>query len=211
MTESGSGRGARTKQSIVKAAAQLIHVRGVAGTSVDDVLAESGTGKGQFYYYFENKDELVHEVLRYQLARYIEAQRPSIDNLSTWTGIRRWFDDLANQLERRKLVGGCPIGSLAAEMADRDEVLRQALADAFTEWESYLVRGLRKMKDRGSLASRAVPEELAESVMAAIQGGYLLATTKKDVRAMRLSLDAAYSFLRSFHSASGYPRTKTAR
>ncbi|MFN2389868.1 MAG: TetR/AcrR family transcriptional regulator, partial [Actinomycetota bacterium] len=59
------------------------------------------------------------------------------------------------------------------------------------------------LKDRGSLAARADVPELAETVVAAIQGGYLLATTKKDIRPMRNATRAAYSYLRSFRPSSG--------
>lgn len=189
--------GTTTKARIVEASAELIHVNGVFATSVDQVLRASGTGKSQFYYHFESKEALVHEVLRFQLSRYIAAQEPFIENLDSWKGIKEWLTALGDQHERRELLGGCPIGSLAAEMADRDEALRRELAESFAQWESYLVKGLRSLKARGLLSSRAEPADLADSVMAAIQGGYLLATTRKDIRPMRSALSAAYSYLRS--------------
>lgn len=116
--------GAKARDDILCAAADLIQVNGVAGTSIDDVLKATGTGKSQFYYYFDSKNDLVQEVLRYHLDRYLAAQRPFIEKLGTWKGIRQWLDALADQHERRDLLGGCPIGSLAAEMADRDDALR---------------------------------------------------------------------------------------
>ncbi len=194
-------KGAIRKAEIVEAAAELIHVQGVSATSVDAVLRASGTGKSQFYYYFENKEALVHEVLKFQLARYIAAQEPFIEELDTWKGIKEWMVALADQHERRELVGGCPIGSLAAEMSDRDEALRKEIARAFAHWESYLVIGLQSLKARGLLVRRADAGHLAESVMAAIQGGYLLATTTKDIRPMRSALRAAYSYLRSYRTS----------
>lgn len=191
-----------SRDAIVEAAANLIHVQGVAGTSIDDILTASGTGKSQLYYYFESKDDLVHAVLRFQLRCYIAAQQPFIENLTSWKGIAAWLEALVDQHESRKLVGGCPIGSLAAEMADRDEKLRRQLVEAFDQWESYLVAGLASLKDRGSLVAKADVAELAETVMAALQGGYLLATTKKDIRPMRNATRAAYSYLRSYRRSS---------
>ncbi|HUE95440.1 MAG TPA: helix-turn-helix domain-containing protein, partial [Longimicrobiaceae bacterium] len=60
-------RGRASKARIVEAAARLMHVNGVAATSVDEVLAESGAGKSQFYHYFRTKDELVEGVLEYRV------------------------------------------------------------------------------------------------------------------------------------------------
>jgi TetR/AcrR family transcriptional repressor of nem operon len=186
-----------TKAAIVKAAAELFHLHGVSATSVDDVLRASGTGKSQFYYYFDSKEALVHEVLAFQFERYIAAQQPFIDNLGSWKGINQWLDAIAERYEASGLLGGCPIGSLAAEMNDRDEALRQKLAESFDRWEAYLVEGLESLRQRKLLSPRANVAELAESVMAAIQGGYLLATTKKDIGSMRNTLRSAYSYLRS--------------
>jgi len=53
--KAGSPRGARTKRRIMETAFDLFHIKGVAGTSPDEIIAASGTGKGQFYYYFANK------------------------------------------------------------------------------------------------------------------------------------------------------------
>lgn len=186
-----------SKAAIVRAAADLLHLQGVAATSVDDILKASDTGKSQFYYYFQSKEALVHEVLAFQFDRYIAAQQPSIDNLGSWKGIKQWLESIADQYESRGLAGGCPIGSLAAEMSDRDEALRQKMAAAFTEWEEYLAKGLESLKQRGSLAPRTNVAELAEAVIAAIQGGYLLATTKKDIGPIRNALRSAYAYLRT--------------
>lgn len=198
MPDPPSRRGAEMKRRILHAAGDLMHQRGVAATTIDDVLDASGTGKSQFYHYFSSKNELLREVVRYQLKRYLNLQRPLLDNLSTWDAIKAWLDTLADQHEERELIGGCPIGSLAVEMVDRDEELRIEFVQAFTEWESFLAQGLAKMKKRGLMVPAADPEVLAEIAMTAIQGGYLLSTTKKDIRPMQNALDAAYLHLRSF-------------
>lgn len=195
-------RGTETRDRILTSAAELIHERGVAATSIDDILTVSGTGKSQFYLYFESKDELVHDVLRHNLQAVLDTQETLLQDLSTWKGIRAWLDALADLHQRGGLFGGCRIGSLAAEMAERDEELRLSIAEAFSRWESFLAAGLQTMKARGVLRPGADPGALAEVTMAVIQGGYLLSTTKKDIRPMRNALDAAYAHLRSFSTRS---------
>ncbi len=191
-------RGAQTRAHILATAADLIHQRGVAATSIDDILEASGAGKSQLYHYFEDKNALVREVVAHNLEVVLSAQGSRLENLSTWEGIETWLDSIADAHEDSGLVGGCRIGSLAAEVADRDQRLRLDLVDALLTWESYLVAGLEELKAQGALRPDADPEALAETTMALIQGGYLLATTKKDVRPMRNALAAAGSHLRSF-------------
>ena len=189
-------RGRETKTRIVAAAADLMHERGVAATSVDDVLAAAGVGKSQFYHYFAAKTELVEAVLRHQLDRVLREQGRF--DVATWDGIRGWLDALLAQHEARGFAGGCPLGSLVAEVADQDDRLRTVAAEAFALWEGQLAAGLRALQDRSGLRADADPEALAEEALASIQGGYLLSTAKRAARPMRGAIGAAFARLRSY-------------
>src|SRR5713101_2564670 len=62
-TATKSQKGATTRDQILDAAARLIHLRGYHCTSLDDVLRESGVGKGNFYYHFKSKEELGYAII----------------------------------------------------------------------------------------------------------------------------------------------------
>jgi len=200
MSEVLTARGKRTRLKILVTAATMIHNQGVTATSLDDVLAASGAGKSQFYHYFANKDDLVQEVLAHQFGQLVQDQGRLLQQLDTWKGIQAWFGFIVEWQRRRRLRGGCPIGSLAAEMADGDNELRQALVGAFDSWESFLARGLAAMQARGDLTPESDPAALAEATLAAIQGGILLARTKKDLQPLRNALAGAMACLRSYAS-----------
>lgn len=191
-------RGRRTRERILATAAALIHERGIQATSVDDVLAASEAGKSQFYHYFADKEELVRDVLAYQLERLLADQRPFLDRLDSFEGIEAWFAFILRLHRRRHFLGGCPIGSLASEAADRDPELRDRLADAFDAWQSFLRAGLESMRDRGELRPDANPDALAEATMAAIQGGILIAKTKKTEQPLANALAATLAALQSY-------------
>ncbi len=70
--------------------------------------------------------------------------------------------------------------------------------DAGRPWEGYLARGLERMWARGELAPAADPATLAATTLASIQGGLLLTQTRRSARPLRLALDAALAYLRSF-------------
>lgn len=188
---------------MVRAAAELMHVRGVHATSVDDVLAASGTGKSQFYRYFKSKDELVQVVLEHQMQKWLKRAGPFLVRLDSWQGFEEWFEEIVKFQSDRGFVGGCPVGSLAGEMADADPELRVKLVEAFRARRRHIANGLAAMRDRGELASSADPEGLSEFVLATIQGALLLASTEKDARALRRTLEQTLAHLRSFATPPG--------
>ena len=189
-------RGRDRRGRIVAAAAALMYERGVHATSLEDVLAASGTGKSQLYHYFSGKEELVAEVLWHQLDAVLEEQ--GLFRRDTWEGLRAWFDALVGMHETRLGFRGCPLGSIASEVLDGGERVRGRAAEAFARWESALAAALRAMLGRGLLRGDADPEILAEATLAILQGGYLLASAKRDARPMRSAIAAALGHLESF-------------
>jgi TetR/AcrR family transcriptional regulator, transcriptional repressor for nem operon len=203
MPEPTTDRGRHSKGRIVSAAAELMYERGVAATTVDDILAASGTGKSQFYHYFPDKDALIMEVLAYQLDGILENQ--SGFALDSWDGIADWFRTLVEVHESRLGLHGCPLGSIAGEVVEQGEPLRLSAADALNRWESAWAAALDAMRRRGALEGTADTAALAEAVLAIIQGGYLLSSVKRDVRPMRGAVDAAWHYLRSYSAPDGAP------
>ena len=184
-------RGAATRARIVEAAADLVFVRGVGGTSLDDVMAASATSKSQLYHYFADKDALIREVITLQTAHVLAAQQPHLLRLDSMAGLRRWGDAVVEMNRARGGLGGCPVGSLASELSERSEAAREQLTHSFQTWESHLAGGLAAMRDRGDLAADANPAELARALLAALQGGLLLAQTTRTTRPLELALDMA--------------------
>jgi AcrR family transcriptional regulator len=162
------------------------------------VLATAGVGKGQFYYYFADKDALVRAVIARQSGRILDGQRDTLEHLDSWAAIAAWFARMVQVQEQRGCVGGCPLGSLASELADQDEAARTDLVATFDRWEGYLASGLERMRAGGQLRADADPAVLAMAAMASIQGGLLLTQTRKDVRALQRALDGAFAYLGTF-------------
>jgi hypothetical protein len=84
----------------------------------------------------------------------------------------------------------CPLGSLVHELAEQDGPARTALAEGFGRWRAELAAGLRRVKQRGELAAGADPDAVAAALLAAYQGGVLLAGAAHDPAQLRIVLDA---------------------
>jgi len=194
-----TARGAATRARIVAAAASLVYERGFAGTSLDDVMAATGTSKSQLYHYFTDKDALIREVIKAQLGRIIAAQEAAdLHEVSSWQALQRWCDHFVAATRATDGAGGCPLGSLVGELADQSEPARHVLAQCFAEWQSYLSEGFNAMRDSGELAAQADPAELALTMICALQGGLLMAQTMRSARPLELALDMALQHMSAY-------------
>jgi TetR/AcrR family transcriptional regulator, transcriptional repressor for nem operon len=193
-----TARGAATRARIVAAAASLVYERGIAGTSLDDVMAATGTSKSQLYHYFADKDALVCEVIKAQLGRIIAAQQAGRHEVSSWAGLQRWCDHWVTATRATDGAGGCPLGSLVGELADQSEPARRVLAQCFAEWQSYLSDGFEAMRNNGELAAQADPAELALTMMSALQGGLLMAQATRSARPLELALKMALQHMAAY-------------
>ena len=185
-----TARGAATRARIVDAATDLIYTHGVEGTSLDDVMAVSGVSKSQLYHYFADKDALVLEVIARQTKHVLDAQQPHLGSLDSLPALKAWRDAII-RLSNVARGKGCPLGSLASELANESEPARKRLADSFAIWHERIEMGLAKMRERGDIAASADPNKLAFALLSAVQGGLLLAKTTHSSRPLEIALDMA--------------------
>jgi AcrR family transcriptional regulator len=174
-----------------------MYVQGVGATTLDDVLAASGASKSQLYHHFDGKDALVRAVVDLVGERIIEREREALGNVSTIRGLRRWRDALVQRNALRHGAYGCPLGALAAEVSDHDDLARKALSQLFVEWQGLLATVLRRLQDSGGLPPGVSVDQLATGLMAALQGGYMLAQTERDVAPLATAVDMALAHIES--------------
>ena len=188
-------RGARTRTRIVEAAAQLIYERGVASTTLDDVKSASGVSGSQMYHYFPDKDELVQAVIDYQASVITGNQRQA--DLGSADGLTAWRDMVIAQARSRQGQGGCPLGSLAGQLAEADPHARALLASGFEQWQAAIGDGLRRLHNDGHLPDGTDPDALAVTLLATLQGGLLLAQVQRDARPLETAVDTLLELARS--------------
>lgn len=177
---------------MVEAAAALMQARGIAATGVSDVLAATGTGKSQLYHHFGGKQGLVLAVIDHQLTRVLAAQPrlgPDTDG-----DVGAWASDLLAGHRGGDGPLSCPLGVLSGQVDD-DPVLRAHQAAAFDRWRDGLARLVRVGRERGIVTAAGEPAELAGVLLAAVQGGLMLARLAREVRPLEIALDAALARL----------------
>ncbi len=190
-------KGRRTRDRIVEAAAHLMHLQGVRATSVDHVLEAAGVGKGQFYHYFDSRADLEAAVVERFASAQPESAAPD-DILRTWDDVDRWFDVVYALYAETGFRGGCPLGTMASEVADRDAALRERLEAAFRRKCEHLARGFDVMQSTGIMDPGVDALDLAHFVVAVVQGGLVLARVAEDGAPLRTALAHARAHVRGF-------------
>jgi TetR/AcrR family transcriptional regulator, transcriptional repressor for nem operon len=180
-------KGERARTRIVEAAAGLIHQRGVAGTTLDDVKAAAQVSGSQLYHYFPDKDDLVQAVIDHQAATIAGNQRRA--DLGSPAGLRAWREMVITQAESGNGKGGCPLGSLAGQLAETDPNARGQIAAGFQQWSDAISDDLRRLQAAGSLPAGIDADDLAVTFLAALQGGLLLAQVQREIRPLRTVVD----------------------
>jgi TetR/AcrR family transcriptional regulator, transcriptional repressor for nem operon len=180
-------KGQHTRARIVAAAARLIHQRGVAATTLDDVKAAAQVSGSQLYHYFPDKDDLVQAVIDHQADTIAGNQRQA--DLGSFDGLRAWRDTVISQAKRSNGTGGCPLGSLAGQLAETDPHARTLIAAGFQQWSAAISDSLQWLQASGRLPSGIDADDFAITLLATLQGGLLLAQVQQDSRPLQTAVD----------------------
>lgn len=163
-----------TRESILTAAAELMRHKGYAGVGMKDIADASGAPIGSLYHHFRGgkvaiaREALVNAGVAYGLLI------PTIVDAYCDLGaaVEGVFAQAAEDMAATGFANMCPVASVAAEIADTVEELRQATAEIFTWWVDggaayFAARGL----------DPAMAREVTLALIAALEGGFLLART----------------------------------
>ena len=202
-----TARGAKTRSRIIATAADLMRVRGVGGTTLDDVVVASNVSKSQLYRHFEDKQALVRAVIEFVGDRRIAEERERLSKVMTFAGLRRWRDAVVENNALHEGRYGCALGSIANEVADQDSIAREKLHELFAAWEELFDDLLRRFQKAGLIPPEADVSQLATGLLAAVQGGYLLAQTARDVTPMASAIDMTIAHLQMLNSSGAHGQT----
>lgn len=191
-TRPSTTRGQEAVQRVLDAASTLFARQGIRATTLDQVGALSRTGRGQLYLWFAGKADLVHDVVTQQVQRVLEAQQPLLGSIASADDVRLWCRQ-AEAVYAGDDPVRCPIGSLVNELGDADADARTALAAGLDQWTGHLATGLHRVRAGGQLVPSADPATVAVALLAAYQGGVLLANAHGDLTRLRTALDGVAS------------------
>jgi TetR/AcrR family transcriptional regulator, transcriptional repressor for nem operon len=160
-----------TRERLIESMRELLWDRGYVGTSPKAVQQRSGAGQGSMYHHFQGKQDLARAAIERNTADLVTRADADLDGPGTVT------ERVTRYMRReRAALRGCPVGRLTTDpdvMADPD--LRRPVEDAFAAVLERLTRVLDEGRRSGELDPSVDPAVTATTLVAVLQGGYVLA------------------------------------
>lgn len=189
-----------TRDRIVEKADQLFYEQGFEYTSFAQIAEAMGISRGNFYYHFKTKDEILDAVVSHRLVRTnemldnweLEADTPT-------DRIRRFINILVVNRAKIKRYG-CPVGTLCSELAKLDHPAKGDATDLFTLFRTWLRRQFEQ------LGRPDDADELAMHLLAFSQGVATLASAFQDEKFMRSEVKRLESWLASITTETNTQR-----
>ncbi|MGW4061912.1 TetR/AcrR family transcriptional regulator [Amycolatopsis sp. NPDC004747] len=171
-----------TRQRMLDTAADLFQTQGYHATGLTQLTTAGGAPKGSLYFHFPGgKEQLAAEAVRLSSERtgtLLEAVLADAPDPAT--AIERAVEALGGFLTGSGFQRGCPLATVALDAAGTSEPIREACVDGYASWHGVLGEYFAR---QGLTAERA--DDLATVVLAAIEGGLLLARTRRDLAPLR--------------------------
>ena len=180
-----------TRDHIVEAADQLFYRQGYEHTSFSDIADAVQISRGNFYYHFKTKDEILDAVINARLADTRKMlEQWEIDGKHPADRIRSFIHILiANRDDIKRY--GCPVGTLSTELAKLNHASQAEANMLFTLFRTWL-RGQFTL-----LGRKADADALAMHLLARSQGIATLANAFQDEPFIRREVKEMCNWLTS--------------
>ena len=179
-------KGELTRERILARSAQLFNRQGYSGSSLSDIMRETGLEKGGIYNHFASKEQLALESFDYayglvqlSMRNALSGKFNAIDRLYAIVSV---FQGI---VETPAVPGGCPILNTAIEADDGNEALRSRAQAAMNNLRATIHRIVNKGIERHEIHTGVDADEVASILIATLEGAVMLSNLYKDPVHMR--------------------------
>ena len=181
---------ASKRDQLVEATKVLLWEVGFEAMSPRDIQERSSARPGSLYHHFPSKLAIAEAALDEAAAEDIACLEQVFSERSPPLEIVQNY-----LLLKRDAFRGCRFGRLVHEASIEHEELRRPVAAYFDAVRTHLARCLKQAQSDGTLRVGLDPESLAVSLIALIQGGYVIARSFKDEALFRQAIEGALALL----------------
>lgn len=171
-----------TRDRILTATNELFRRHGYNGTSLKQVTTAAAAPTGSLYHFFPGgKDELTLAVITTSGETYRQLFELIADAaIDPAAAVSDFFEAAARMLEESDYIDPCPIGTIAREVASTNDALRHGTDRVFSSW---IDTAAARFEGHGLQHDSA--QRLATTIVAALEGGFVLARARRDAEPLR--------------------------
>ncbi|MCU0535738.1 MAG: TetR/AcrR family transcriptional regulator [Hydrococcus sp. Prado102] len=185
----------KTRENIIKQAAELFNRKGYCGSSISDIMKATGLQKGGIYNHFNSKDDLALQAFDYAYAiaskrvwEVVRKKTNAIERLQALVSVYLEY------LDNPPVAGGCPILNTAIESDDTHPALRDRVRDAVNNWRSLICRIIQKGITKGEIKPSIDPDVIATIIISTVEGAIMMSKLYRDP----IHLERAIAYLQDY-------------
>jgi AcrR family transcriptional regulator len=182
------------REAVLESGLALASELGLEGLTIGDLAEAVDMTRGGLYAHFDSKDEILREILREAVGRFVEeGVRPALQAPRGEPRVRTLFEAWLEWTKAPPLPGGCVFISSATELDDRPGPLRDYLVATQREWRATLRRAAALAQEEGDFRADLEPEQFVYELFAVVLAFHyfdrLFGDTEAEARA-RQAFDA---------------------
>jgi TetR/AcrR family transcriptional repressor of nem operon len=191
-------KGEQTRERILERAASLFNRQGYFGSSLSNIMQETGLEKGGIYNHFASKEQLALEAFDYAFG--LIQQRVRLMLRGKYTATERllvMMEVFQSIVDNPPVVGGCPILNTAIEADDAQPALRARAMGAMEQLRETFRRIVTRGIERGELRAEVSADEVATIFIATLEGAIMLSKLYGDSVHMRRVVEHLKQYVQS--------------
>ena len=173
-------KGEMTREKILDEATQVFHRKGFLTTTINDLLDATGMTKGNLYFHFAGKEDIGLEVLNKARGSFRQFLEDALQGETPGARLDNFFCIALERNRSKNFVGGCLFGNTALEACDNAPMFAELVSEVFAEWIGKLQETIAAAQARGQVRRDLPASQLAELVVATIEGGIMQSRLKKE-------------------------------
>jgi len=179
----------RTRQFIIEKAAPIFNQKGIAGTSMSDIMEATKLAKGGLYGNFDSKEALCLEVYTYLTNLTHDAVTKNINEAVT---AKDKLHALLNFYDNRLLagnMGGCPILNFGTEADDTNPLIKQKVNETINRAKNRFVKIIHDGKQNGEFTADFDGEMYALKAFTMLEGAILISKVQNNLQHLHTVVD----------------------
>lgn len=178
-------KGEETRQFIIEKAAPIFNTKGIAATSMSDIMEATKLSKGSMYVHFENKDVLACAAVDHNMKILNSKLEAEITKAKTAKEQLFAYIDFFSNPINPPVIGGCPLLNFGTEADDTNPVVKEKVNRVIQRGQSLLTSIIEKGISEGEFNPNSKAAELATVIFAMLEGGHLMSRMSGNNESMK--------------------------